>query len=572
MFTLTVTTLGLAASLAALVFSGALEPGMSRAIGTFLIGSGLMALFAGLRSHIVPLAIYVQEGPTVLMAAVAADFITIGGTTIADVFVLLVVVMLTTSLATATIAHLDIGGIGRSVPKPVVDAFVGGMGWLLIKGGIQVTTNSTLGLAQLGDLVDYEVAKFWVPGIAIGLIAWLANRSRQLPDYAFCIILGAAVAAFYTVVGLTSSVNAVEAGGWLLGPFPETGNAKWVTPTEFRTANWSAIAKTAPGIFSVVGIACIGVLINLTGIRSTLVPDLDLKNELRTSAGADLVAAPFGVTPGFQALGCTLVLHRMRSTSRAVALISGGLVVAFGIVGVGVVRYVPRFLVGALLTMIGLTLIDHWIRGLRRSASTAEKLLGVMIVGAAAWFGLLQAFAVGLVAAGVVFIASYSRVDPVRSTSTRRLMRSRADRLAYELGQLLAAGDRLVIFELQGYLFFGSLGTLQSRIHQAARGPDPAASMVIDFANVTGMDSSGCAAIARMLQELQRDGIVIRVSSLDPELAQTLIASEPELASQCAFLPSFNAALESAEDQLLASMSRPHTVPELQKARSVNSR
>ncbi len=551
-FTLTISSVGFAISLAALVFGGVLDAGLSRAVGSFVVGSGVMAVLVARRSHIVPVATLVQDGPAILMATVATGFVVSEGAEVADVFVLLVVTMLATSLATGLLGHIGLGELGRYLPTSVVGAFVGGTGWLLFKGGLDVMTNSPLGLADLGGLFGFDVAKFWAPGVVIGLFAWLAGRSRRVPGYVLGLIICACLAGFYVMVALVSSVSAVESGGWLLGPFPETGGTWFVTPKEFRTANWSGIANTAPGIASVVGLACISQLFSLAGIRAELVPRLNIDDELRTCARANLAASLFGVTPGFQGLGYTVLLHRLGATRRAVPLVAGGLVVVFGMVGVAAIGYVPRLIIGALLVMIGVGLLDDWLSGLMRSTSGAEQLFGVAIVGAVAWFGLLQGIGIGVVASGVVFVVRYSPVDPVRSAINGRQLRSGVDRSPYDVERLLAAGDRLMVFELQGFLFFGSVSTLEGRVREMTLGPDAVQTLVVDFAHVTGVDSSGCAVVARLLQELRREGIVVWVSALAPALGEALLVSEPGLATRVAFSHSLDAALESVEDELLA--------------------
>ena len=552
-FTLTITTFGFAISLAVLIFGGALESGLSRGIGSFVVGSGVMAIVLGQRSSIVPVATYIQEAPAILMAAVAAGFITREGAEVADVFVLLAVSTVATALTTTLLAHFGLGELVRNFPRPVIRAFLGGTGWLLLKGGLDVMTNSALGLADLGWLFELDVAKLWVPGIAIGVTGWLASRSSRVPDYGLGVILCTCLAGFYVVAVLTSSVSAIESGGWLLGPFPEASGMRVVTPHEIRTAHWSGIAKTAPGIASVVGLTCVAQLCNLTGIRSELVPRLDVDAELRSGSGANLAASLFGVPPGFHALGITLLLDRLGARRRAVSIVSGCALVVLGIVGVAAVGYVPRFVVGAMLVMIGVTMLDDWARGLMRAVDTSEALLGGAIVGAIAWFGLLPGLLFGFVAAGTLFILSCSRVDPVRLLSTGHQHRSRVARAPEEVQRLTALRDRLVVCELRGYVFFGSLISLEDQLRLLAPGPIDAETMIVDFANVTGVDSSGSEVIVQLIHDLRVHGLVIWLSGLDSGIRETLLVSEPRLAGYVTFSPSLESALESVEDYLLAS-------------------
>lgn len=172
-------------------------------------------------------------------------------------------------------------------------------------------------------------------------------------------------------------------------------------------------------------------------------------------------------------------------------------------------------------------------------------------MSAVAWFGMLHAIGVGLVVAGAIFIVHSSQVDPVRSAGTGRQLRGSADRFPHEAPRFAQAASRVVVVELQGYLFFGSVATLEDRVRQAVRGHGVVELLVLDFANVTGVDSSGCAGIASLLQELWLGGIGVSVSAADTKVCEALVASQPELATQIAFSLGLDAALQDAEAWVL---------------------
>lgn len=553
--TLTIVSVGFAISLAVLVFDGALKPGLSRAIGSFVVGGGLMAVVVARRSSVVPVATFIQDAPAILMAAVAADFIARGGTGIGDVFVLLVITVLLTALATRLLASFHLGELGRYLPKSVVCASIGGMGWLLFKGGFDVMTSRTLGLGDVRMLLSFDLAKFWLPGTAIGAAGWLASRTQRVPAYVVGLIICFGLAAFYAVVALVSSLDAVESAGWLLGPFPDSGGARLVTPNEFRGANWAAIARTSPEILSVVGIACASQLVHLTGIRCELAPQLDVDDELRLSARANLASALFGVTPGSQGLGYTVLLKRLGATRRAVALVAGGVTIAVGIVGVGAIGYVPRLVVGGMLILAGATLLEDWWRGLSQAERGVEQILGVAVIGAVIKFGLLQGIGLSLIVAAAIFVVRCSRVNPVKSMHTSVDLRSRVPRSPHEQKRLTAIGERLVVVELHGYLSFGSLPALEDRFGGPEFTSPAVEALVIDFGSVAAIDSSARSFIAQLLQGLRTDGVLVWVAALNPRLEAALFASDADPATEVAFAPTLNDALARAEDQLLLSTS-----------------
>ena len=64
--------IGQAISMAVLIFAGPLESGLPRAVASFCIAGGVLAVYVALRSHIVPAASVIQDAPAIVLVAVAA--------------------------------------------------------------------------------------------------------------------------------------------------------------------------------------------------------------------------------------------------------------------------------------------------------------------------------------------------------------------------------------------------------------------------------------------------------------------------------------------------------------------
>ncbi|MDB2391658.1 hypothetical protein N9V91_01440 [Acidimicrobiaceae bacterium] len=71
----------------------------------------------------------------------------------------------------------------------VASAGLGGTGWLLVKGGLEVMAGFGVELADAPELFSGDVARFWISGCAIGIVTWLiceiclitsAERSAQV--------------------------------------------------------------------------------------------------------------------------------------------------------------------------------------------------------------------------------------------------------------------------------------------------------------------------------------------------------------------------------------------------------
>ena len=113
--------------------------------------------------------------------------------------------------------------------------------------------------------------------------------------------MGLAVGLAAFVVGMLvtgSSVADAEAGGWLLGPFPEAGLWRPWAGRALTGADWTAVLGEAAGIATVVFVSVIATLLNASGIELMLGRELDPDTELRSAAPRTWSRAPRAGSPG----------------------------------------------------------------------------------------------------------------------------------------------------------------------------------------------------------------------------------------------------------------------------------
>ncbi len=545
---------GMAISMAALIFSGDLSSGLPRAIASFAVASGLVTIIIGLRSRIMPVALIVQDAPAIVLVAVAAQLISdSSATSVADVFVLLAATSLLAGIGMWTIGQLKLGRLVRYLPTTVIGAFMAGTGWLLLRGGTDVATGSAIGWSEVAEIGFGGLAKFWLPAMAFGVLFWLVSSSDRLPASAIGILGITTTIGFYVVTVVTSSVSNVEAQGWLIGPFPNADVVRPVSLSEVSGADWSAIAASTPGIASVIGITLVAVLLNLTGIGTESTERLNVDDELKLMGAASVVASPLGAAPTFHALGDTMLLNRLGVSRRAGIVATGAAIVVMGFVGVTAIGYIPRFLIAGLLMGVGLSLIANWVHTSIRAVRGVEQLLGGFVVVAIAAFGVLIGIGVGILAACAVFIFRYSRIDPFRLTRSGREVRSRVDRSDSERSILLEHGDDLEVYELQGFLFFGSVAAIDERLQtNDLNGPDVPSAVIVDFKHVTGVDVSAYSLIAKSASNLGHRSTTVIFSGVDQPLTEALVSTSPTLTDTVTFCADLDEALERAEEAILA--------------------
>lgn len=492
---------GFAISLATLLFTGPLSDQLPRATTAAILGSGLVAALIAARSGLDVVVAGAQDVPVVVLLAVSTPIIVDAGDDAGvTILVLLGVISLAVGLGMLLASRLHLGAVVRYLPMTVIQAFIAGTGWLLFAGGLQVALD---GPAPISELVDPSSWLRWVPAMAIGLAIAGLGASERAPGWSVGVTIIAAIVGFHLVVAAGGWLTSVEDGGWLVGPF-ETGGGglALITPDELRSVPWSSLTDHVGALIAVVGVTVIGVLLNVSAIDLQERARVSIDGELRLVGVTSLLVAPFAGLVGYHLLGDTTLARGMGVRHRTVPVIVGLLVMVGGFWGGQLAGYVPRYVAGGILIALGAGLLVPWLLDLRGGTDRVERLLGVAIVVLMGSVGVLEAIALGIVGACGIFIARYSRIDPVRLAGDGGTVRSTVDRPPEDQRRLDASAEQRLVLELQGYLFFGSMSRFADGLRaRLAEAEPPITTVLIDLRHVTGVDDTGLDVLARLAEE-----------------------------------------------------------------------
>ncbi len=571
---LTVAAVGKAVAMAALLFAGPLQVGLYRASSNFILAAAIGIVLIGWRSKVVPAMSTAQDGPAVVMVAVAASLATqTSASPATDVLIAVGLVTVASAITMALVGHFGLGSIVRYLPTTVVSGFIAGTGWLLSKGGFDIMTSRNLGISDLGILGEPGLVKFWLPGLLLSAAIVGFGRCQRVPGVVTSFLPLFSIALFFVPVRATSSISSIEADGWLVGPFPDGNGLQLLSPGELADANWGGIASNLPGMLVAAVVAVLSLLLNLSGLETMNRTRVDLEHETTTAGLTNIVVSPLAGIVGFHSLGTSALARQLGATSRIIPIGVGLLTALFALTGGRLVGFIPRFVIGGLLLTVGLTLLVEWVAELRRTASWAQRLFSVGIVLAIASIGILEGIAVGTILAIAIFVYQYSRIDPVRMAGNGRQFRSRIDRSTTVAAALDSRADQLTVYRLHGYLFFGSLTQLADPIRARLQvTKSPLTALVIDFRHVSGVDWSGFSLLPQLREEIGSVGATLILSGLHDNLASELERSEPEFVRNVLSIETLDHALEQAENLILANLdlskngeTRSDTAPPLSK-------
>lgn len=523
-----ITEIALAASFAALIFAGEMEPYLSVGIGVALfsgmVSLGIIALLSSEPVMIggnqdVPAAILATIAGAIVGASTAAS-----GVTFVTVLAAVAVTTLITGVALVMLGVFKLARFVRFLPYPVAGGFLAGTGWLIFAGGIGLMAGEPFSLATLPTLLQGPVLIRWLPGLLYGIV--ILVLSRRVRHYLFMpamIIAGALL--FFLIAGIFGVTPAeLSAQGWLLGPLPAQGLWPPALPAPLTSIEWPLIVQQTPNIVATVVISAIALLLNATALEVELRRDVDVNRDMRAAGWANVAASFGGGMVGYQQVGMTALNARLGISTRLTGFVAAAVCAFAMFVGGALLGYFPEAVFGALLVYLGLSFLWEWLVEAWRKLPRIDYAIVVAILVVIVTIGFLEGVLLGTVAAIVMFVVNYSRTDIVKHSVSIANYRSRVTRPPHQREILDRYGHRAQILQLQGFLFFGTAHNLlvRTRAWVSSVQEDHPRYLLLDFGGVSGLDTTALLSFTKIRQLAETSDLTLCITAFSPAVGQQL--------------------------------------------------
>jgi sulfate permease, SulP family len=533
----------------ALLFAGPLERflgyGLTTALVALLVGSLVgwasreKALMAGADSNSASLL-------ASALAGLAATSLAPGSM----LHVALAVVFATSIVCALTfwmLSQRGLANIVRFVPFPVMAGFLASSGWLLTIGAMTVLIGTPLGIDNAAALLQgawREVAA----GVVVALVLLLL--SSRLPGSVLMPIV--IVAATLVVQAVLASpicpADACEPSRWLFPPPPQ---AAWLPPWKLELDGDEVlmVASFVPTMLVVAFVALIAVMLTLASLEIELRNEFDLGHELRVHSGAATVSALLGGMIATASISRTTLNRRSGGTTVA-GIVSAGLALAMLLGASQVMGFTARAAIGGLVLYLGIAMLRQWVWDVRHTARTVELLQILLIVAITARHGFIAGFGAGVLIACVTFVVTYSRIPLTDLATHLGEMRSSVVRSPGQEATLSEHGEKVLVYRLGGYVFFGSAAKIDGMFKERLVGN--AEAVVLDFSRVSGIDTSALTVFQRILRRHAESSITFHfVYGAVTRLQLVALGLTPGGSRSLKFHDSLDRALEGAEEELL---------------------
>lgn len=560
-------------SFAALIFSGSLSAYFSQGIGSALISSAIVGTIVALRSSFSFGIAGTDSNTTVVLAlmttAIAKQIQESGRPEqlFPTVWMAIALSTLLAGLLLYGLGHLHLGSLVRFIPYPVLGGCLAGAGWLITCSSFTVMAGLPLGWSELPQLLQFSTLIHWLPGVLFaGALISMTHYHRHalmLP----AMLLGA-IAFFNLFWHLIKGFVPLSPQGWFLEPFSShrlwhSWNAASITQVD-----WQVLVNQSGLLMVLMVVVVVTLLFNITGIELETQQDIALDKELRINGIANLAIALYGGMVGYLSFNRT-VLHRSAgANSRIAGLTAVAFTGAMLLFGSTLMAYIPLWVLGGVLLMIGVNLLLEWVISAWFKFPHLDYALILLVLVSIGIWGFITGVGVGAAIACTLFIFRYSRHQVIRHRFSGATHFSNVCRSFPEQRLLHQQGDRIHILLLQGYIFFGTANTLYEQVCQRLRDPTtlPQTQFVIlDFRLVSGLDSSSVLSFIKMRQLGQKHGVQLVLTHLHPTICHQLQQGGCILPQddQIQVFAQLDRGIEWCEDRILETLSlrRPHNLP-----------
>lgn len=532
-------------------FSGVNDPSAS-SLGALagLVGATLLGFFASLFGG-TPSQISGPTGPmTVVTASLIGGAWAASGGSLSTVLVAMSFAGMCCGLFQILFGCMKIGKYVRYIPYPVLSGFMSGIGVIIILQqiypiiGLKAPVKTIDMVLQFPSMVSGGISLVaLLLGLGtIAIIELFPLVTKKVPSTLVALIA-------MTVVSLFLGLDPKLIIGTIPSGLPLPFFAK--AGIDFGSIEWGTAISSAvvPGLT----LACLG---SIDTLLTSVVADNITKtrhNSNKELIGQGIGNAVAGLFCGIAGAGATMrTVVNVKSGGRTP--VSGMVHAVFLLsilLGLGsLVKFVPLSVLAGILITVGIGIIDF--KGfkdlLKVSRSDAFVLVIVFVV--TVFVDLLTAVAIGMIAACVLFMKSYS--DIVESHYHGTDLNSDTDQNNVwkdEESIPEQVRKKIYIIRIDGPLFFGSVTKFNDLVKDI---PADAENVIIRMKLVEFMDQSGLYALETAAADLTSRGVNVFLTHIrnQPRQYAESIRLIPGLIPEENVFPQFRDCMKSIQEKL----------------------
>ena len=266
-----------------------------------------------------------------------------------------------------------------------------------------------------------------------------------------------------------------------------------------------------------------------------------------------------GVPASFIWIGSTTLATRMGARHRSMGVLIGLLLFIIFWVGASFLALFPKFVAGGLLLFFGLSFMLEWVIDARKTIPATDFAIICGIVLIIEFIGFLEGIGIGIFISVLIFVFRYSAVNVIKNMFDGGAVNSSKDRSIPDQRILGHNAERMLILQLDGFIFFGTANGLYEKVKQYASEPGKNLQFILmDMSLVRGIDSSAIRSFKKLAQFLEKAHIELLVVSLAANIRKMLDSGEfaPTDYTCLKYFKDLDHAIEHCEDIIIETETR----------------
>lgn len=367
--------------------------------------------------------------------------------------------------------QLVIGKVGggkfiKYIPYPVVAGYLSGVGVLIFIGQLPKFLGITEKVNFWGALYGFHLwswESIVVGAVTILVMVYSPKLTKKIP--AAIIALTSGIVSYFVLAFFNPALGTLEKNPYVIGAI----NASAGDILGLFSMQWSMIPKMD---FGQLGLAIfpaltLSVLLSIDTLKTCVV--LDALTYSRHNSNKELIGQGLGNLaagiacgiPGAGTMGATLVnMNSGARTSRSGLFVGISALLVLLLLG-SFVAWIPFSALAGILLVVAVRMVDKKSLALLKNKTTRFDFVCILaVVISAIVLNLIAAAGVGIALAILLFLREQIRSSVVRRKVFGNQTFSKKIRTQSQIEVLHAKGDRTIIVELQGQLFFGTTDQL----------------------------------------------------------------------------------------------------------------
>jgi len=484
-----------------------------------IVSTALASLFGGTPSLITsitaPMSVFVTSVIAGLMKD--AELATFGANRVEIVLLMTAMIIFWAGLFQIIMGLVGGGKLIKFIPYPVIAGFMNGIAILIflsqIKAFLGMSKEASLTSIFSGNAgIQTDTMVVGVVTIATMLLA--GRFIKIIPGSLIGLLCG--VGAYFLIGNFFNpELLRLEGNTRIIGPIP-TGLPSpreigvffsWVDQVPMRI--WFSLMVPA---------ITLGILASIDTLLTSVVADVvtrtkhDSNRELLGQGIGNIASAAFGALPVAGSTVPTLVSINSGGRTRLAGLFNSLAILLIILVLGPFVQYIPMAVLAGILLVTAVKMVEHESLNLFKKKSVFENVVIILVVTIiTVSIDLMIAVAIGLVIAAFLFVKEQVGKTIVRRKYYGHAVHSKKVRNRNHMRILEEKGKNLVIYELNGSLFFGTCDKLMNEIESDLK----RLCIILDLKRVSSIDLTGAQLIRQLVDRVQDRGNHLLISFLD---------------------------------------------------------